>query len=72
MINIMVQFILLIFIFIIFFWVSMLKFISGKKIRDNTEEASFGIPGEITGPRNNIGVELIVKSKIGFMMETNR
>ena len=40
----------------------MLEYISGKKIRNITEKAPFGIPGEITEPYKYLKVKPIVVS----------
>ena len=63
----MVRFIALILILITFYWVSMLKYISRTKIKNNTEEAPFVIPGERTEPENYLRVKPIVEIKIGFL-----
>ena len=41
------------------------------KIRNNTVEAPFGVPGAITEPNNELRVKLIVESEIGFLLEFN-
>ena len=60
---------LAVFILITYSWVSILESISSTKIINNTEEAPFGIPGVSTEPENNLGVNLIVESKISFLLE---
>ena len=47
----------------------MPKFISGTKLRDNTQEASFGIPEETTENENNMRVALIIESYICVLLE---
>ena len=59
-------------ILITFYCVSMIKFFSGKKLINNTEEAPFGIPVVSTEPANVLRVKLIVEIKIGFMLEIER
>ena len=53
------QFISLIFVLLTFHWVSMLESISSKKLRNNTEEAPFVIPGASTEPENGLRVKPI-------------
>ena len=60
------------FILITFYWVSMLEYISSTKIRNNKEEAPFGILGEINEPENDLRVKPIVEIKIGFPLESDR
>ena len=43
--------------------------ISSTKIRNNTLEVSFGIPGVRTEPENYLRVKPIVDKKIDFMLE---
>ena len=47
----------------------MLELISSTKLRNNIEEAPFGIPGESTEYENSLGVNPIVESKISFLLE---
>ena len=47
----------------------MLKFIYRTKLRNNTEEAPFGITGAITAHENNLRAKLIVESNIFFLLE---
>ena len=58
----MVQFISLIFILITFYWASMIGFFSSKKLRNNTEESSFFIPGEITKYEKYLRVKPVIES----------
>ena len=60
------------FIFITFYWVSVIGFISSTKIRNNKEEAPFGIPGVSTEHENNLRFKLIVKSKIFFLLKIDQ
>ena len=46
--------------------VSILKFSSGTKLRNNTEKAPFGIPGASTTTENNLRVKPIVEIEIGL------
>ena len=39
-----------------------------QKIRNNTVEASFGIPGVSTEPKNYLRVKPIVENDIGFLL----
>ena len=48
----------------------MLKSIPSTKIRNKAEEAPFGIPGDITEPKNNVRDKQIVESEIGFMLNS--
>ena len=68
----MFQFVSLILILITYYWVSMIKFISSTKIRNNTVEAPFGIPGASTEPKNYLRVNTIVESEIGFLLGISR
>ena len=65
----MILFISLIFILLIFYWASMLKFISGTKLLNNKEEVPFGIPGASTETKNYLRVKQIVENEIGFLLE---
>ena len=56
------------FILITFYWVYMLKSISSTKIRNNTEEEPFGIPVAITESDNDLRINMIVESEIGFLL----
>ena len=47
----------------------MLDSISSTQIRNNTEEAPFGIPGASTEPNNNLRANPIVESEIGFLLK---
>ena len=53
-----------VFILITHYWVSILKYISSIKIRNNAVEAPFGIPGTSTEPKNNLRFKLLVERKI--------
>ena len=46
----------------------MIEFISSLKLRNNTEEAPFGIPGASTELESNLRVNTTVESKIGFLL----
>ena len=48
----MILFILLIFVLITFYWVSMLRIIYSIRLINNTKESNFGIPGASTEPKN--------------------
>ena len=50
----------------------MTKYIYSKKIRNNTEEAPFGIPGASTEPKNDMKVKATVESDIGFLLEIDQ
>ena len=67
-IAIIVRFVSLMCILISFYWVSILKHISRTKIRNNTEEAPFGIPGARTEADNNLMFEPIVERNITFLL----
>ena len=43
-----------------------------QKLRSNTEEALFGIPGAITETKNDLRVKPIVESNIGFLLKVER
>ena len=49
----------------------MLESVSGKKIRKNTEEAPYFIPGASTEPNNNLRFNPFVEIKIGFLLEVD-
>ena len=65
----MIRFISLIFIPINFYWASMIEFISSTKLRNNTIETPFGIPGDSTEHEIDLRVNPIVESKICFLLE---
>ena len=65
----MVQFVSLILILITLYWVSMLEYIPSTKIRSNTEEALFGIPGASTEINNSLRFNPIIEICIGFLLE---
>ena len=46
----------------------MLEYNSNIKIRNNAEEAPFGIPGVRNEPNNDLRVKPIVENKIGFLL----
>ena len=50
----------------------MLTYISSTEIRNNTEQALFGIPDASTEHEKDLRVKPIVESKIGFLLEINR
>ena len=52
------------FILFTLYWVSMLEHTFSKKIRNNIEEAPFGISGASTEPENHLRVKTIVEREI--------
>ena len=60
------------FILITYYWVSVIEHISGKKIRNNTVEAPFVIPGVSTKWKSDLRFRPIVESEIGFLLEFDR
>ena len=68
----MIRYISTVFILITFYWGSIIGFIFSAHFRNNTEEAPFGILGVITEHVNNLRVNMIVESEIGFLLEFNQ
>ena len=60
------------FILITFYCISMIKCFHGTKIRNNTEEAPFGIPGASTEDNKNLKATPIIDNDISFLMEIDR
>ena len=65
----MVRFISLILILITLYWVSVLEYIPRTKIRSNTEEAQFGMPGASTEPKKYLRVKTIIERYIYFLLK---
>ena len=57
----------------LYLWVTIgfpcLNIFPAQKIRNNTLEAPFGIPGVSTEPKNDLRVKPIVDIKIDFILE---
>ena len=59
-------------ILITFYLVSMIEFIYSTKLRNSTEEASFGIPGTSTEHEINLRVKPIVERNYFFLLQIDR
>ena len=68
-ITIMVWFISLILYLLLTIGFQFLDLFPTQNIRKNTEEASFGIPGASTEPKNDLKFNPIVESEIVFLLE---
>ena len=68
----MVLFILPVLYFLLIIVLSMFEYISAQKIRNNTVEATFGVPCASTEPKKILRVNTIFERKIGFLLEFGR
>ena len=60
------------FILITFYWVSMISFISNKKLRNIAEEVPSGIPRASSNDENSFRVKPVIERNMCFLIEIER